>query len=260
MRCAAASIVPTSSRRRGARLPALDRQHIAGRRRQAALEHPRDAVALLRVLQLGVLRRHILRQIAFLEDPLGRVFEGRHHMVGRNRQVLRDRLPAAGSASSAVTLRPFAFFVRSATGRARSACRRAANRARRSSAAGFRRDTICPGRNAAARPAQTCRASRRISLIGERRAWSARRRPYSTPADSKSSMETKVGSPPMVRRTSPACSAASTFSPSASSAAQRLVRKRLGDARMFGDAVDPHVEAEFDLGKARHAGDRCGVA
>jgi hypothetical protein len=37
---------------------------------------------------------------------------------------------------------------------------------------------------------------------------------------SKSSIETKVGSPPMVRRTSPAASEASTFAPSASSAAQ----------------------------------------
>ena len=39
-----------------------------------------------------------------------------------------------------------------------------------------------------------------------------------------------------------------------------LVREGLGDARMLGDAVDAHVEAEVDIGEARHAGDRRGVA
>ena len=39
-----------------------------------------------------------------------------------------------------------------------------------------------------------------------------------------------------------------------------LFRERLGDARMLGDPLDPHVEREFDLGEARQPRDRHGVA
>ncbi len=48
--------------------------------------------------------------------------------------------------------------------------------------------------------------------------------------------------------------------------AQRIERlpgilgKGLGDARLFGDALDPHVEREVDVGETRHARDRRGVA
>jgi hypothetical protein len=62
-------------------------------------------------------------------------------------------------------------------------------------------------------------------------------------------METKVGSPPMVRRTSPALQDGIDLLPSASSAS-RFVRKRLGDARMLGDARHRIIETEFHIGKA----------
>ena len=39
-----------------------------------------------------------------------------------------------------------------------------------------------------------------------------------------------------------------------------FVGERLGDARMLGDPVDAHLEAEIDIGEARHAGDRRGIA
>ena len=39
-----------------------------------------------------------------------------------------------------------------------------------------------------------------------------------------------------------------------------LFRERLGDARMLGDPLDPHVEREFDLGEARQPRDRHSVA
>ena len=98
---------------------------------------------------------------------------------------------------------------RSAPDRARSARRRRASRARRPSAAALARDTTCPGRSAAGRRARSARAAggsarrRRPRLVGPTAAVF-----HSAP--SRSSIETKVGSPPMVRRTSPACSRAST--------------------------------------------------
>src|SRR3984885_8870035 len=74
----------------GLRLPALDRQDIARRLSQAARENASDAVALLRVLELGVLRRDVRRQIGLLDEPLGRVLIGRRDMVGRNAEFGRD--------------------------------------------------------------------------------------------------------------------------------------------------------------------------
>ena len=91
---------------------------------------------------------------------------------------------------------------RSGRDSSRSARRPCASRVRTPSAAGFRRDTICPGRNAAGRPARSaCAGGGSDRRRG--RAWSDRPRRYSIPRDSRSSTETKVGSPPMVRRTSP---------------------------------------------------------
>jgi hypothetical protein len=58
----------------------------------------------------------------------------------------------------------------------------------------------------------------------------------STRPISKSSMETKVGSPPMVRRTSFAIQSRIDLSPSAFERLPALVGERLGDARMLGDA------------------------
>ena len=73
-------------------------------------------------------------------------------------------------------------------------------------------------------------------------------------------METKVGSPPMVRRTS--CVLQDPVDLVAERVERRpgFVREGLGDARMLGDAGDAHVEIEIDIGEARHAGDRGGVA
>ena len=68
--------------------------------------------------------------------------------------------------------------------------------------------------------------------------------------DSRSSIETKVGSPPMVRRTS------SRFEIGIDLLAERVeprpgfVGERPGDARRFADALDAHLEAELDIGEA----------
>ena len=69
--------------------------------------------------------------------------------------------------------------------------------------------------------------------------------------DSKSSIETKVGSPPMVSRTSSATSFLSTSAPRCVERLPRRFRKRLGDPRMLGDPLDAHVEGEIDIGETR---------
>jgi hypothetical protein len=73
---------PTLFRRLG--LPPLDRQGVARRLSQAMVKHPRNAVTLLRVFQLGVFRRDVLRQISFADNPFRRIFKGWQHVVGVN--------------------------------------------------------------------------------------------------------------------------------------------------------------------------------
>ena len=75
----------------GLRLPALDRQHIAGRLGQSARKDAGDAVARFGILELGILRRHIRRQIGFLHQPLGRILVGRRDIVGLDAELGGDR-------------------------------------------------------------------------------------------------------------------------------------------------------------------------
>ena len=86
----------------------------------------------------------------------------------------------------------------------------------------------------------------------------ARRVVHSAP--SASSRETKVGSPPMVRRTSPARSLASTEWPSASISCHCCSRVGLGDARRFVNPLNRHLVFEFRVAGIEHAGDRRGAA
>ena len=94
------------------------------------------------------------RQGRFLLQPVRGIFERRHDVSGIEAEPLRGAFheavwrlrspPCAGSRSS-----------RSGRHSSRSARRPCANRGRTPSAAGFRPDTICPARNAAARRAQS---------------------------------------------------------------------------------------------------------
>ena len=68
--------------RRGRRVPALDRQHEAGRARQAALESAHHAGALFGIVDLGIGRIDIDRQRVFLQQPIGGVFIGGHDIIG----------------------------------------------------------------------------------------------------------------------------------------------------------------------------------
>ena len=135
--------------------------------------------------------------------------------------------------------------------RARPACRRCASRRRAPSAAAARPDTICPGRGGPCRPARSGACSRREQGLGDRRAWSGRRRRCSTPAASAFSTATKVGSPPMGQAdVAGDCRSASTPSPVFSSASQpsssngRVIRVGWATRR------DGHLEGEVGVGRA----------
>ena len=104
---------------------------------------------------------------------------------------------------------------RSGGRRARSARRRGATSSRAPSAATIRPDTTCPARSAAGRPARTAPSAAGAAHRPAR----ASRGPSAAvfhSAPSMSSIDTNVGSPPIVSLTSRALSASSTRRPSAS--------------------------------------------
>ena len=146
------------------------------------------------------------------------ILERRQDVFGIDPEPFRG---AFGESARRRRLPPCAVSRWSRSGRdsSRSARRPCASTVRTPSAAGFRRDTICPARNAAGRRARNacaiCGSDRRRAprLVGPTAA-------IFHSADSRSSTETNVGSPPMVRRTSSALRSASTCSPSRSSRAQ----------------------------------------
>ena len=137
----------------------------------------------------------------------------------------------------------------------RSARRPCANRARTPSAAGFRPDTICPARNAEGRPARSASAAggsaRRPSprLVGPTAA-------IFHSAASRSSTDTKVGSPPMVRRTSCCNQVGIDLLAELVEPRPGFVGERLCDPRRLADPLDVHLEAELDIGESDRAGDR----
>ena len=72
--------------------PALHRQHVARRLAEPALGRAHDARALLRVVDPGIARVDVGRQLAFLEQPFGRILEGRLHMLGGDAEAGGDAL------------------------------------------------------------------------------------------------------------------------------------------------------------------------
>ena len=170
-RCRPASRVP--SRTRGARRSrSIGSRGLAGIDLDVARQPP-----LAPQVVPGVLER--LEQVAGIElQPLG---EGLREAVG-------DLGRGAGRLGSR---------ARSAPDRARSARRPCASSSRAPSAAAARRDTTCPGRNAATAP-----CANRCGELAEQHAGQP---PLLGPsasvfhsAPSMSSIDTKVGSPPMV--------------------------------------------------------------
>ena len=92
------------------------------------------------------------------------------------------------------------------------------------------------------------------------RAWSGPTAAVFHSAPSRSSIETKVGSPPMVSRTSPACSRASIALAGGQDLLHSLLGVGLGDARLLDDPRHAHLEAELDLARVDGTGDRGGAS
>ena len=135
-----------------------------------------------------------------------------------------------------------------------------ASRARRSSAAGFRPDTTCPGRNAGSRPARSARAAGG-SARRPGRAWSGRRRRCSTPPPRNRRSRRRSARRPWSAARPALRDRASTSLAERVERCPAVVRERLGDARVLGDARRPACRS-----RSRHwrrladARDRRGVA
>ena len=239
------------------RLPALHRQHKARRFGQPAPEDAGDAVALLGVLQTGVFRGDVFRQIAFLDDPVCRVLIGRHHVFGRQAQFCGDGLQQ----------------------RLRLRRRHAAI-----GSLGGDQGGVMPDRLAVAPPVQRKGPARQgfagIPLALTVMQETARRETVAQPADQVIGKEAFGGADgigvPFARleiidgnkgRLAPHGQAhIARRQRCIHFAAQRVklcpggIGKGHGDARVFGHAGDTHVKGEIDLGKARQAGNRGGIA
>ena len=209
----------------GLGLPALDRQDVARGRGQAAVEDAGDAVALLGVLELGVLRGDVRRQVGLLEDPLGRVLVGRGHVLGLDAELGGDALQQPLGLDRA-GLGLGALLGDQARVLPDRACRRGASRARRSSAAGSRPGTICPGRSAGSRRGRSGRAAG--GSAGRRgRASSGRRRRCSTPRSRSRRSRRRSARRPWSAARRRRRGSASTLRPRASSAVQASSEKGL---------------------------------
>ena len=150
--------------------------------------------------RIDVDRQPPLRPQVVPDVLVGRDGRCRRSTPSRSASAL-DEAPAPRVVAVAVVGR---LVARSRSGRARPARRRAASSSRAPSAAATRRDTTCPGRSAAGRPGAKRSRSRRDQVAGQRALGRAERPRVFHSAPSRSSIDTNVGSPPIVRRTSPA--------------------------------------------------------
>ena len=194
----------------------VQRQRIAGR----PLPSPRSKTAASRslfgVFELGIERIDVDRQMPLFGQVIPGVFVGRapsssavdfkvrgdasHELLGMLGRVAVVVCPSSRDQLSIL---------------ARPARRPAPIAAQRPRGQRLRRDTICPGRNAAAHRGEVAPAAARTNVSGRRRLLGPTAAMFHS-GPSMSSIETNVGSPPIVRRTSPAASRASTSCPSAS--------------------------------------------
>ncbi len=72
------------------RVPALHRQYESGRLGQPARKGADHAIALFGILDLRIERIDIAGQIALLDEPAGRILEGRHDAIIFDAEELRD--------------------------------------------------------------------------------------------------------------------------------------------------------------------------
>ena len=188
---------------------ALQRQHVADGSVQTALEDAAHALALDRVFQMIVDRIDVDRQAGARaadstsgSSNAGLAYSGStpSRRASVSRKALRlERTELVGRDRRAPAAR----------GRATARRRRCASSRSAPSAAVVRRDTICPARNAAGRRGRDARAGGRADARPAG-AFSAPSAAVFHSSPSMSSIETKVGSPPMVSRTSPRSISSST--------------------------------------------------
>ena len=175
------------------------------------------AAALPGSFELGILRRHVVGQIGFLEDPLSGVLEGRRDDMWR----LERRVRTPGRVQQ-IRLVAFALLAPGLLALVpRPAPRvptRSVSRRGRQYSENVQRGSDLAGIPFALPIVQEPAGRETVAQtpdepVGQRALHAGRPRPCSILRDSKSSIETKVGSPPMVRRKSSAAIAASTSSP-----------------------------------------------
>ncbi len=241
----------------GLRLPRLHRQDVARGRGQPAVEDLGDAVPLLGVLELRVLRGDVGGQIALLEDPLARILVGRRHHLRFDAEFLRDALQQPlGLDRAGVGLGAFL----------------------------GDEPRVLPDRRVVAAPVEREGPARQaLARIPLALAVVEKAAGGETVAEAADQL---VGEPALLRADGlgvplrrlevvdrdegrlPAHGQADVAHGEAGVdlAAEgvqrrpRLVRIGLGDPRVLGDAGHLHLEAEVDLGEAGGPGDRRGVA
>ena len=188
--------------RSGYSLAALQRQHHAHRRIETALEYFADAFPLQRIRQLILHRLDVDRKLPLLMQMVEGIFK-------RWRDVIRIRHPGAcasvlAKSSASGNAKVVSRLHRApATRDSSTAARhRSANNKPEPSAAKARPDTICLARNAATLHSRSARARRSSNRPASSR-FSGPSAAVFHSSPSMLSIETKVGSPPMVKRMSP---------------------------------------------------------
>ena len=169
------------------------------------VEDAHQALALGRIGERLSLGRDVERQLLLDQHEVRGVLVGGDGAVGGEAERARQSSAANRSASAIVGRRAGVSSAIRPGSRHSGSPSAAPVDARTPSAAPARPDTTCPGRSAAGRPGRSARAGG-APACRRSRAWSGRARRCSTRAPSPSSSATKVGSPPMLRRTSPAAS------------------------------------------------------
>ena len=227
------------------------------RLRQSACEDIGDARPLLRVFQLRIFRRDVLRQVGFLEDPFSGVLIGGGDEIRLDSQFLRHRLKKLLGLFRLYAC-ILAFFR----------CQRLVGPEGLPVTAPVKREG--PARQAFAR----------IPLALPVMEEPARREPFAQAADQLVSQpplhRTDSGGVPFGafeivdrnegRLTAHRQAHVAFFKRGVDGAPclvqflPRLVRKGLRDARMFGDPRDLHVETEFRFGKGRRPRNRRRVS
>ena len=241
----------------GLRVPALDRQHEALRRVQPLVEHLGHPRAFLGIGQFGIAGIDVVRQAGFLLQPVRGILERRNDKVERHAEALRGALGEFLGIADGGLAR--AFDARD-------------------------QRIVLPDRHAVFPPVQAESPARQalagipfaLAIMQQAARRKARAEAPDQVVAEPALGRTDRGDVPLrafqiVHRHEGRLAAHREADVAGGQIGIDLLaervellpggfRERLGDARRLADARDRHLEAELDLGKARHAGDRRGGA